>query len=265
MSLQNPLLTIVSIFQKNTHRHWQKTDINFMSLNNIELKEPLITELYRGNLLATEGYTRTPATASGKASSPNVPEQGPAAPAAPALAPPAPPAPSVAVSPIPAAIPPAVPTLTSVAPAARPATAPVAPANTAPAVYKYLGNNRRHITIVVQSPGIAFLPDDQLNFLGKMLEACKMNMGDVAIVNHATHPTQIAALKQQLQPAFLLLFGLGPVDIKLPMNFPVFTIHNYDQCTYLSSPSLDQLLLPGDEGKLLKSRLWVSLKNLFEI
>lgn len=98
-----------------------------------------------------------------------------------------------------------------------------------------------------------------------MLEACKMNMGDVAIVNHATHPVQIAALKQQLQPSFLLLFGLGPVDIRLPMNFPVFTIHNYDQCTYLGSPSLGELLQPGDEGKLLKSKLWVSLKTLFEI
>ncbi|HTI09516.1 MAG TPA: hypothetical protein VL832_13195 [Puia sp.] len=205
-----------------------------MSLNNIELGSLLITELYRDNLLATE--------------TPPVLTRSPAAP---------PPVPQ------PAAARPA-PSGSPVGPAAAPASGSndsVSPVQG----YKVLGNNRRKITILVHAPGVAFLPDDQLNFLTRMLEACKMNVGDVAIVNQANHPVNSTALKQQLQPAVILLFGMEPTDIRLPMNFPPFKIQAYDACTYLCAPSLEELVKPGDESKLLKSKLWMCLKTLFEI
>ncbi|MBN9380539.1 MAG: hypothetical protein J0H74_07235 [Chitinophagaceae bacterium] len=180
-----------------------------MSLNDIQLKDLVVTELYKDHLLATERAAAD----------------------------------------------------TSTAPPPTPKTSP-APT---PTGYKFLGNNRRNITIVVHSPGIAFLPDDQLSVLTRMLEACRMNIGDVAIVNHAASPVAIGQLKQQLQPSFILLFGPTPQAIGLPMDFPVFKIQPYDQCTYLTAPYLEELARPGDESKLLKSKLWVCLKTLFEI
>jgi len=145
-----------------------------------------------------------------------------------------------------------------------PPPAPVPPP-AATGTYKFLGSNQQKIGILVQSPGAAFLPDEQLSVLTKMLEACRMNIGDVAIVNQATAPVTITAIKQQLQPATLLLFGMEPVDIRLPMNFPAFKIQAYDECTYLCAPSLEELVKPGDESKLIKSKLWMCLKTLFEI
>jgi hypothetical protein len=144
-------------------------------------------------------------------------------------------------------------------------TAPGHPSKEASPAYRFLGNNGRKITLVVESPGIAYLPDDQLAFLSKMLEACKMNMGDVALVNHAASPVVIATLKSQLQPSVIVLFGVGPVDIRLPINFPLFKIQPYDQCSYLYTPSLEELVQPTEEGKLLKSKLWICLKTLFNI
>jgi len=193
-----------------------------MSLNNIQLKDLVVSELYKDNLLASESTG--------------------AITAAPATPPPAP--------------------KTSDTPSA-PKTSTAPPP--APTGYKFLGNNRRKISIIVRSPGIAFLPDDQLNVLTKMLEACRMNMGDVAIVNHAATPVVIGQLKPQLQPSFVLLFGPTPPDIGLPMDFPLFKIQAYDQCTYLTAPSLEDLARPGDDSRLLKSKLWVCLKTLFEI
>jgi hypothetical protein len=139
-----------------------------------------------------------------------------------------------------------------------------APAST-PGGYKFLGNNQKKITILVDSPECAFLPDDQLAFLTKMLEACKMNMGDVAIVNQANSRADIAGLKQQLSPASLLLLGPGPEEIRLPIHFPLFKIQAFDQCSFLWMPSLRQFLQPGEEGKLLKTKLWVCLRQLFEL
>jgi hypothetical protein len=134
-----------------------------------------------------------------------------------------------------------------------------------PGPYKFLGNNRKHIAIIVHSPGTPFLPDNQLSFLTKILEACRMNIGDIAIVNAATTPVLIADLKQQLNPTAILLFGLEPVAIKLPINFPVFRLQPYDSCTYLSAPALSQLVQNSEESKLLKSKLWICLKTLFNV
>jgi hypothetical protein len=153
----------------------------------------------------------------------------------------------------------------AVQPAPTPKTAPAQPAPEPPAAYKFLGKNGKKITIVVQSPGVAFLPDNQLAFLTKILEACRMNIGDVAIVNTATTPVNIGALRQQLEPAVVLLFGLEPTSIKLPINFPVFKIQPYDSCSYLSAPPLTQLVRQSEESKLLKSKLWVCLKSLFNV
>jgi len=141
--------------------------------------------------------------------------------------------------------------------------APAAPAE--PQGYKFLGKNNRRITIIVDTPGAAFLSDPQLEFLTKILEACRMNIGDVAIVNHHAVPVAIAALRQQLQPQNILLFGIEPTAIRLPINFPEFKIQPYDQCTYLSAPPLQQLVANTPDAKLLKSKLWVCLKTLFDV
>jgi hypothetical protein len=240
-----PSRTIVSIYYTGGRLQWIKTWNNFMSLNNIQLKDQVVFELYRDNLLATESTGQRP------------PLRTETAPAATAPVPPAPQVTAAPAKPV-APTPPATPRTPAPPPAAR-------PAEQTPSGYKILGKNLRKITIIVHSPGIAFLADDELNVLTRMLEACRMNIGDVAIVNHASTPVAVAALKQQLQPSFILLFGPTPPDIGLPMDFPVFKIQPYDQCTYLTAPSLQELVKPGDESKLLKSKLWVCLKTLFEI
>ena len=140
--------------------------------------------------------------------------------------------------------------------------APIHPPAHAPA-YKFLGNNQKNITVLVDSPGTAYLPDDQLTFLTKMLEACKMNIGDVAIVNHAATPANIAELKMQLAPARFLLFGPGPDEIGMPIHFPSFRIQTYDQCSFLWAPALAAFVQTGEESKLLKTKLWACLRLLF--
>jgi hypothetical protein len=228
-----------------------------MSINNVQLNSLVVGEWYKDALIAspdappaTERPTQTP-----------MPASLPTAASAPDPAPPtmttAAPAPS---------------TMTT-APQTPPSTpAPSAPATTAstspptpPAAYKFLGNNRKQVAIVVHSPGIPFLPDNQLQFLTKILEACRMNIGDIAIVNAASAPVVITALRQQLNPTVVLLFGLEPVAIKLPINFPVFRLQPYDACTYLSAPALSLLAQNSEESKLLKSKLWICLKTQFNV
>ena len=92
-----------------------------------------------------------------------------------------------------------------------------------------------------------------------------MNIGDVAIVNHSRTPVVISTLRQQLQPSVILLFGIDPVAIKLPIQFPVFKIQSYDDCTYLCTPALEELVANTHEGRLQKSKLWICLQTLFNV
>jgi hypothetical protein len=130
---------------------------------------------------------------------------------------------------------------------------------------KFLGNNQRQITFVVNSRDAVFVADKHLLFITKMLEACKMNIGDVSIVNQASTPVIIKELKEELHPLVLILFGVEPTAIRLPFSFPKFKTQEYDGCTYLSVPSLNELDAETTESKLLKSKLWVCLRQLFEV
>ena len=130
---------------------------------------------------------------------------------------------------------------------------------------KFLGNNLRKIVIVVDHPAEVFLPEKHLEFLSKILAACKLNIGDVAIVNEGFNFVDIATLRKELKPQYVILFGIDPTELKLPLNFPHFKIQKYDEVAYLTVPPLDALNSDTEEGKLLKTKLWVCLKTMFEV
>lgn len=140
-------------------------------------------------------------------------------------------------------------------------TAPPKPVDTTP--YKILGNNKKQITVVVNYPQDVFVPESDLQFLTKMLDACKLNMADVAIINHATAAVTIEKVKVQLQPKFLILFGVEPDEIHLPINFPSYKEQPYAGTTYLFTPALSQLNQDTDVAKGLKKKLWECLKRMF--
>jgi hypothetical protein len=128
---------------------------------------------------------------------------------------------------------------------------------------RFLGNNQKQILFLVQVENCVFLPDQQLGFLTKILEACKINLADVAIVNLAGSVTTLDQIKAQLNP--VIIIGFGPGSDLLGFNLPMFQIQTDKTFRYLFAPGLNQLNLDTDESKLLKSKLWVCLKTLFNI
>ncbi|WP_205513134.1 hypothetical protein [Longitalea arenae] len=204
-----------------------------MSLTNIKLPGFVIADLYRNSLIAPEGYTAGSEAGAAAVAEPEPVKKEPAPV-------------NRAAEPEPVAV--------KTAPAPKPADLPP---------YKSLGNNKKQISVVVNYPNEVFVPESDLQFLTKMLDACKLNMADVAIVNHATAPVVIDRLKTQLQPAFLLLFGVEPDEIQLPINFPSFKEQPYAGTTYLFTPALSQLNQEGDAAKGLKKKLWECLKRMF--
>lgn len=125
---------------------------------------------------------------------------------------------------------------------------------------KYLGKNAKNILLLVSHPSVPFLPDEELNFLTTILSACRLSLADVAIVNvHALTENKMEQVIQPLDAKTVLLFGLTPLSIDLPINFPPFQLQQFNKRTYLCSPGLQELA----SDKTLKQQLWSCLRNLF--
>jgi len=125
-----------------------------------------------------------------------------------------------------------------------------------------LGENKRKIVLVVSYSKEAFLPSNALQFLCGILNACNLTMDDIAILNIASLPlTTYDNWNAHLKSNVIILFGLSPESIGVPLHFPFFQIQTFNKIQFLSSPSLEEL----ETDKLLKSKLWICLKNLFSI
>ena len=129
----------------------------------------------------------------------------------------------------------------------------------------FLGKNAKRITILVNEPDAVFLNDANLDFLTKILGACKLNMGDVSVINTARYLALFPEIKKELSPSIYILFGVKTSDIQLPFIIPDYQIQPYDQSKFLAAPAFIQFKGDSAEAKLEKTKLWVSLKTLFNI
>ncbi len=130
---------------------------------------------------------------------------------------------------------------------------------------KFLGENKKGIIIIVDQPGAVFLSQNDLTFLTNILKACQLHLSDIAIVNNALERIDYQTLKEQMRAEVVILFDVEPSAIKLPFMIPAFQIQKYDNCTIMVAPPLHLLNNPTNDGKLLKTKLWMSLKKVFNI
>jgi hypothetical protein len=129
----------------------------------------------------------------------------------------------------------------------------------------FLGNNAKQIAIVVKDAEAVFLNEEALQFLGNILGACKLNLGDIAIINHLQTPANFSLIKTQTQCKFLLLFDIVPSALELPFLIPQYQVFPHGGCTFLCAPALSTINGNSAEAKLEKSKLWVCLKKMFGI
>lgn len=150
----------------------------------------------------------------------------------------------------------------------QPAEIPVQndpPATPASGRQWFLGSNLRRITLLVSEKNAVYLDDEALQFLSTILGACKLNLGDVAIVNHHNDPVTYAFVKENLSPEYLIFFGVTTQNVQLPFAIPHYQVQKYDNRQFLMAPPLSAMLGASQEAKLEKSKLWLSLKKMFNL
>jgi hypothetical protein len=126
---------------------------------------------------------------------------------------------------------------------------------------KYLGENQKNIALFIQNENEAYLNDELFNLLTNILNACKLGMQDVSLINvfsapSLTFPDWQTAVKIERS----IVFGIAPEQLGLS-DIPLYQLVTVNGTTLLFS---DELSLIGSD-KVLKARLWAGLKQLLGI
>ncbi|HEV8284235.1 MAG TPA: hypothetical protein VGQ09_07985 [Chitinophagaceae bacterium] len=128
--------------------------------------------------------------------------------------------------------------------------------------WKYLGQYKKNILLIVRYNASPHLPDEPLNFLTSVLGACKLSLADIAVLNIAMAPSVLYKdVQEQFKAGVTILFGLTPEEFEMPVNFPEFQVQAFNHCHFLHTPTLEEL----ESDKILKSKLWVCLKRMFSL
>ncbi len=126
----------------------------------------------------------------------------------------------------------------------------------------YLGGNEKKIIFIATDNENKYLNDTLMNFLNELLNACKLTMADIALVNF--HQKKIISYQElivELNAQKIVVFGLTANDIALPLGISFFQVQKFQQQEYLMCPSLEEIWLNRD----LKKQLWNCFKEIFEI
>ncbi|CAL1520315.1 hypothetical protein [Chitinophaga sp. MM2321] len=131
---------------------------------------------------------------------------------------------------------------------------------TAPKV-KYLGENQKNIALFIQNENEAYLNEELFNLLTNILNACKLGMQDVSLINVSHYPQlSFPDWQTAVKTEKAVVFGTAPAQLGLN-DIPMYQLVTVNGTTLLLS---DELQLIGTD-KVLKAKLWAGLKQLLGI
>lgn len=134
-----------------------------------------------------------------------------------------------------------------------------------PETVPILGNNSKKVLLIVRFETEPFIPERHLGFIARMLSACNMNIGDVAIVNDKTGDLTLDLLYKELRPLHTIIFGIDPRELNISIDLPLFTITTFKGCQVFHTPSLDALNQDSPDATANKKKLWACLKLMFSV
>ncbi|MFT4202658.1 MAG: hypothetical protein QM610_01975 [Chitinophagaceae bacterium] len=129
----------------------------------------------------------------------------------------------------------------------------------------WLGDNAQQITLLVHDTDNLYISDHNLDFLGKILAACRFNLADVALVNIARTPLLLDDIQAHLSPRYLIFFNCKQSHIGQKDDLKPYHPDRKNGCTYLLASSLTKMNDGSAEAKQEKQRFWISLKQVFGI
>ncbi|MEN9696921.1 MAG: hypothetical protein RLZ56_342 [Bacteroidota bacterium] len=130
---------------------------------------------------------------------------------------------------------------------------------------KYLGEHLKGIVVLVHDVNAVHLNETDLGLLSSILNACKLNLADIALVNTATQPLSLHEILTTLPSQLVLAFDLSSAQLKLKLPTSLYKPLVLGETHILFSNSLQSMQGADQNAKIEKSKLWNALKLLFKL
>jgi len=131
-----------------------------------------------------------------------------------------------------------------------------------PLSLNFLGKNQKQILILVNDNEAVYLNDADTALLTGILNACKLNFNDIALLNLSQlSEIDISLLQDNFNPKVMITFGINLTSIEIEQQFEYYVVNKMKSMTFLNAASLTQIGKNVEEKKLL----WNCLKSIFSI
>lgn len=130
---------------------------------------------------------------------------------------------------------------------------------------KYLGEHLKQVTIIVKDELAVYLNENDLTLLSSILNACKLTLADIALVNIAQQKLGLHEILHVLPSKLVMIFDVNSTTLKIKLPTTLYKSIQLGD-TYLLFCNSLSLMQGGDaSAKIEKGKLWAILKQLFQL
>jgi hypothetical protein len=137
--------------------------------------------------------------------------------------------------------------------------------DTLTAPIKFLGEHQKKILVLVQDLDAVHLNERAFDLLTSILNACKLTIADIALINLANKNFSLHQILTQVPSEFVLVFDILPTQLKIKLPTKLYTPILLGATQLLFSNNLSQMQGIDQASKIEKTKLWTALKLIFKL
>lgn len=130
---------------------------------------------------------------------------------------------------------------------------------------KFLGEHQKKILVLVQDPDAVHLNERAFDLLTSILNACKLTIADIALINVANKNFSLHQILTQVPSEFVFVFDINPTQLKIKLPTKLYTPILLGETQLLFSNNLSQMQGIDQASKIEKTKLWTALKLIFKL
>lgn len=130
---------------------------------------------------------------------------------------------------------------------------------------KYLGDHHKKIMVIVNDPASVYLNETDFILLTTILNACRLTIADVALINIGQQKTSLHEMLTILPSTLVLAFDIEAKALKIKLPSTLYSLINLGETHLLFSAALSSMQGTGVEAKKEKAKLWAILKQIFQL
>lgn len=121
----------------------------------------------------------------------------------------------------------------------------------------FLGENKKHVIWMVNDDQNEYADEEGMLLLQSIMQACGLQLEDVAVINLHKQAFTFESIKTQFQPKHII--ALGSAYGFFPANLPLYVQMHFEDTLVITGASLQTM----QSEKEAKAKLWNLLKPLF--